>query len=834
MTAAGLLAQSLRMTARDWRSAEVRLLAAALAVAIAALSSVGFFVDRAQRALERDAAMFIGGDLALDSDRPIDQTVRTRAGALGLQVAQSVTFPSMAVSGPHPERNVLAAVKAVSGGYPLRGAMKLRRSDGESAASGGPAPGTAWVDPQLLDSLDRGAGQTIRLGESSFRVVGVIASEPDRAAQFLSFAPRVMIGLDDLAATELVQPASRVTYHVQVAGSAEAVERFTDWLRPQLQRGQRLQTLQEGRPDLHAALQRARQFLTLVALLAAMLAAVAVATAARRFSQRRIDSCALLRCLGLRPRDLLILFGLQFLWIGLTACLVGVLTGCALHLTIVQSLAGLLPASLPPVSPVPALQAFACGLVLLGGLALAPVMRLQSVPPLRVLRRDLSAWPGPPTAIIYAVASAAFVGLLVWLSRDLRLAAITAGGFAGASLLFAAGAWAWLGALGRLRRSGRRLPAGVRFALAALGRRPAATIVQVVALSFGLTASLVMATVRTDLLRQWRAQLPPDAPDHFIINIQPDQAAAVEARLRQLGVADPRLFPMVRGRLVAINGHGVDAARYGDERARGLVEREFNLSYMAEAPAYNRIVQGSWFGADAAELSIEQGIARTLGIALGDEMSFDVAGQIVTARATSVRELSWDSMKVNFFIIMSPALLRDQPQTFITSIRVPPQRSDPMSGLVREFRNLTVIDTGIVLAQIRSVLDQVSRAVQFVFLFALAAGLLVLYAALSATQDERGHQAALVRAFGASRRQLWQAQLFELSALGSLAGILAGLAANGIGWLLAHQVLRFDFQIEASPLIAGALLGAASAIAGGTLALRRVIATPPWIVLREV
>ncbi|HEX4584187.1 MAG TPA: FtsX-like permease family protein, partial [Burkholderiaceae bacterium] len=411
---------------------------------------------------------------------------------------------------------------------------------------------------------------------------------------------------------------------------------------------------------------------------------------------------------------------------------------------------------------------------------------------------------------------------------------VTAGGFAGVGLVFAGGAWAWLAGLRAVRRLAGRLPAGASFALAALARRPAATIVQVVALSFGLTAILVMATIKSDLLRQWHAQIPPDAPNRFIINILPDQVQAVANRLKELGVPDAQLSPMIRGRLVAINSSPVDASRYRAERARGLIEREFNLSYAIDAPAYNRIVQGRWFSRDAPELSIERGIADTLGIHLGDQLSFDIAGEIVRATATSVRELNWDSMKVNFFIIMAPALLQDRPQTFITSIRVPPERPDPTSLLVREFRNLTVIDTGAVLAQIRSVLDQVSRAVQFVFVFALAAGVLVLYAALSATQDERGHQAALVRAFGASRRQLWQAQLLELSALGSIAGLLAGFGASAIGWLLAHQVLHFEYHLGPWPFVAGMLLGAVSAIAGGLLALRRVIATPPWVVLREV
>jgi putative ABC transport system permease protein len=834
MTAGGLLVQSLRMTARDWRSGEVRLLAAALAVAVAALSSVAFFVDRAQRALERDAAMFIGGDLALDSDRPIDASIADQAAAFGLQLARTVTFPSMVINGVRPDRSVLSAVKAVSATYPLRGALKLRAAAGDAAAAGGPPAGSAWVDPQLLDALDGAPGQAIRLGESTFRVAGVIASEPDRGAQFLSFAPRVMIRLDDLAATELVQPGSRVMYHLLIAGDPAPVGDFARWLRPRLQRGQRLQSLQDGRPDLHAALERARQFLTLVALLASMLAAVAVATAARRFSQRRIDSCAVLRCLGLRPRDLMGLFALQFAWIGTIGSLAGVLAGSVLHVAIIGALGGLLPVQLPAASIWPALQAFACGLVLLGGFALAPVMRLRNVPPLRVLRRDLAAWPAEPAVFVYATALASFIGLLIWLSRDLRLAAVTGGGFAGAVVLFAAAAWAWLRLLRLIRRAPASLPAGASLALAALARRPSATIIQVVALALGLTALLVMAIVRTDLLRQWHAQIPPDAPNHFIINIQPDQVQAVAERLKQVGVPDARLFPMVRGRLVAINRSPVDATRYAAERARGLIEREFNLSYAADPPDYNRIVQGRWFDPGAPELSIERGIAQTLGVRLGDQLSFDVGGQIVQATATSVRELSWDSMKVNFFIIMSPALLQGLPQTFITSIRVPAERADPTPQLVREFRNLTVIDTGVVLAQIRSVLDQVSRAVEFVFLFALAAGILVLYAALSSMQDERGREAALVRAFGAARRQLRRAQLAELSALGAVAGLLAGLGASVIGWLLAHQVLHFEYHFGPWPFAAGVVLGVACAVAGGSLALRRVVATPPWVILREI
>ncbi|MBV8208651.1 MAG: ABC transporter permease [Burkholderiaceae bacterium] len=824
------------MTVRDWRSGEVRLLAASLALAVAALASVAFFVDRAERALQRDAAIFIGGDLVLESDRPIDATIAEQARSAGLQLAQTVTFLSMAVSAQDPQRSVLAALKAVSAAYPLRGKVTLRAPGTDAAAPGAPAEGEAWVDPQLLDSLNLAVGDRFRLGDSTLRVAGVIVTEPDRGAQLLSFAPRVMIQLDDLAATHLVQPGSRVAYHLLFAGPTDSIERFSGWLRPRLARGQRLQSLQDGRPELHAALERARQFLTLIALLAALLAAVAVAMVARQFAHRRIDSCAVLRCLGLRPRDLLALFALQFAWVGLAGSLAGVSGGLVLHLAIVQALGTLLPTQLPPPSIASAMQSFGCGLALLGGFALAPIVRLRNVPPLRALRRDAAAWPTQSAAIVYAAAAAAFVCLLLWLSRDMQLALVTGAGFAGAVVVFAAAAWGWLAALRRLRRGAKRLPSSVGLALAAIARHPSATIVQVVALSFGLTALLVMGILRTDLLQQWRAQIAPDAPNRFIINIQPDQAQAVQARLHALGITGAELFPMVRGRLVSIDGQPVDPGRYADERARRLVEREFNLSYMDELPSYNRIVQGRWFGARSAELSIERGIAQTLGVRVGDRLGFDVAGETVEAAVTSVRELNWDSMKVNFFVIMSPALLQDRPQTLITSVYVPQLQlqPDPTSTLVREFRNLTVIDTGAVLAQVRSVVEQVGSAVQLVFAFALLAGVLVLYSALWATQDERARHAALVRALGAVRRQLRGVQLVELGAIGSISGLLSAMAASAIAWLLARQVLHFDYRPSAWPFALGIAFGAASAIAAGSVALRRVTSTPPWTVLREV
>lgn len=840
MKAGALLALSMRMAARELRAAEVLQLAAGVILAVASLASVGFFVDRAQRALQQEAAAFLGADLALQSDRPIDETLRQQAGALGLQSATTVAFPSMAADPADPDHPLLVSVKAVSAGYPLRGSLRLLegRAEGAGAASEPLAPGSAWIDPGVRDSLGIAVGASLRLGDSTFRVAGVIASEPDRGAIWATLAPRVMIRVDDLAATRLVQPASRVGFRLLAAGPADAVDRYAEWLRPRLAGGQRLQSLKEGRPDLQSALDRSRQFLTLVALLAAMLSAAAIASSAGRFVARRIDATAVLRCLGLGGREVLALYLAELMAVGLAASAAGALLGWLSQFALVRLLAGLLPPDLPPASPSAALRAIGCGVVLLAGFGAAPLARLRRVAPLRVLRRETLPVADAPSLLVYAAAAAAFA-LLLALVGNLRLALMTAGAFAAAALLFAAVAWLWLRLLARARRAGTGTAGAggaagaLGLALAAVARRPAAAVGQITAVALGLCALLVMAFVQRELVRQWQAQVPPDAPNRFIINIQPDQADAVIARLQAAGVAGVSLSPMIRGRLVSINGQPVESARLDGERARSLVEREFNLSYAAQPPAWNRIVEGRWFGAGARELSIEEGIAHTLGIRLGDRLCFDVAGDTVCAEATSLRHLSWDSMKVNFFVIAAPELLKDQPQSLITSIHVAPGAPDPTGALVRSFRNLTVIDTTQVLSQVSGLLGRVTQAVQFVVLFAVGAGVLVLYATVSSSQDEREREAALMRALGATRRRLWTLQFIELAAVGACAGALAGLGADAVGWWLARKALGFDFTPGLIPVAAGIAGGIACALAGGSIALRRVASSPPMRALRE-
>lgn len=816
-----------RMTLRDWRAGELRLLIAALVVAVGAITAVGFLVDRIRLGFERDATQLLGGDVVLSSDRPLPGAWLASAQQAQLQTAQIVTFPSMA---QHRDRAQLSALKAVSADYPLRGALQVMTASNapEQGAQGIPNPGTVWVDAPLLSSLNVQIGDVIQLGNASFRIEKLITLEPDRGSGFINFAPRVLLRLDDLPTTQLLQEGARVTYRLLVAGEAAQIKTWRNSVQAQLKNGQRLEALDESRPEMQQALERAQQFLALVALLTVFLAAVAVALAARRYSLRHIDACAVMRCLGSSQNQLGSLFAGEFLVVGVVASLLGALLGYAAHFALLQGLASFLKSSLPLPSALPALQGLVVGVVLLLGFAVPPLLQLRRVPPLRVLRRELGE-PQAATLLTYGLGTLAFFVLLVWLAGDQRLGLIAGAGFIGGLFIFAAASWLALKSLARLRRFTQR-SAVFRLALAGTTRRSNATVVQVVALAVGLMALLLLTVTRTDLINAWRSAAPAEAPNRFVINIQPDQRAAFSEQLQQLGLGAPALLPMVRGRLIAINEQPVSLDNY-EGRARRLVDREFNLSYMSDMPRHNQLTSGRWFSSEAQEISVEQGLMKTLGLQLGDRLRFDIAGNEIEARISSTRKVQWDSFQVNFFVIFPPALLQNMPQSYITSFHMPAQK-ELGPRLLTDFPNITVVDTTALLRQVQDVLEQVIAAVEFLFLFSLIAGVLVLYAALASSQDERSREAAILRALGASQRQLKNAQIFELIFIGALAGLLAALGASVMGAVLAYTV--FDLALAFNPwvFLSGILAGAAIAVIGGWLSLRRVLQRAPLASLR--
>ena len=828
---------SLRMTQRDWRAGELRFLLIALIVAVAALSSVSFFVDRMRAGLVRDAHQLLAADLLVAADQDLLPQWQEKARESGLQSAQTIVFPSMAVAGEgDAARSVLTSIKAVSGAYPLRGEIKLRDPAGgpDRITQGGPVAGTLWVDANVLTALQVKVGDSLKLGEKTLRIAAVIAIEPDRGSAFVSFAPRVMLAIDDLASTKLIQFGSRVTYRLLLAGVPAQVQRYQAWLQQSLDsnniKGVRIESLESGRPEMRATLDRAEQFLSLVGLLSALLAAVAVAMAARRFMLRHLDACAMLRCFGMTQTQVTMLYLQEFLLVGIAGSVLGVLLGFVAHFALLQWLGSFFPTTLPSASWRPAVQGLAIGLLLLLGFALPPLLQLRNVPHNHVIRREQSA-PQAMSIATYLLGLAVFIGLLLWQAGDIKLGALTAAGFLGGFAVFALIAWACLKSVQSLR--GLFNHQSWRFAIDGLQRRPAATTMQIVALGLGLMALLLLTVIRGDLIGAWRQATPADAPNRFVINIQPDQKDAIAQQLQQNQVTSAPLFPMIRGRLVQVNGQAITNDSYEEDRAKRLVDREFNLSTMRDIPPQNTIVAGRWYDDSRPEASIEEGLAKTLKLKLGDLLQFDIAGQLIIVPVTSIRKLEWGSLRVNFFVVINPAAMQDMPQTWITAFHLSPAQAGLGNLLTRDFPNLTVVDIGSVLKQIQDIVDQVIAAVQFLFLFTLTAGVLVLYAALAGTQDERIREAGLLRALGATRKDLARAQRIEVMLVGSVAGLLAATGAAAIGWALAHYV--FDFVWHFSPLLwlAGAALGSACAIFGGWTSLRHVLARPPLQTLRE-
>lgn len=832
-----LLMQALRMTRRDWRAGELRFLLAALAVAVAALSAVGFFVDRMNAALTRDAAQLLGADLLVRSDYPLRAEWRDEARRRGLVMADTVNFPSMATTGVGDSADTrLVAVKAVSANYPLRGSVTVRNAQSTEQRVNGPASGSVWVDTPFLTTRHLRIGDRVQLGEREFTIAGEILLEQDRGAGFMNFAPRVMLSLDDLSSTGLAQNGSRLTYRLQLAGDARAVSDFQRWLDEQISqhavRGVQLESLESGRPEMRTTLERARQFLALVSLLTAMLAALAVAMAARRFMQRHLDACAMLRCLGMTESEVTLLYLMEFLLIGIAGSAAGVLLGFGAHMLLLHWLGSLMTTQLPPPAALPALQGMATGLLLLLGFALPPVLQLRSVPHNRVIRREQQA-PQAFTVAGYALAVSCFVALLLWQARDIKLGLLTSGGFIVGLLVSAAAAWVLLAAMQKVRFP-LHWPAW-RFAQTSLRRRPSASALQIVSLALGLMALLLLTLVREDLLTAWRQSSPPDAPNHFMINIQPEQKSLIESELASNGISDAPLYPMIRGRLLQVDGHEVRPESYAEERARRLVEREFNLSTMLDMPEKNTLVEGHWFDPvkARAEASVEQGLAKTLGLKLGDRLRFDVAGQSVDVTITSIRKLDWGSMRVNFFVILSPDVASALPSTWITAFHLPAAAPSLVNRLIRAYPNLTIVDVGSMVAQAQQVIDQVIAAVEFLFIFTLAAGVMVLAAAMLVSQQERIHEGGLLRALGATHRQLTRAQWVECLLVGAGAGALAATGASLVGWVLARQV--FDFEWSVSPLLwaAGLCAGIICAFAGGWFGLRGVLSRPPMQILRD-
>jgi putative ABC transport system permease protein len=825
---------------RDLRSGDLRLLIVAVTLAVAALTAVGFFADRLKGGLQRDARQLLGGDAVVSSDNPTPPVVMAKARELGLDVVSTLGFPTMArASDAQGGAAKLVALKVVEPGYPLRGALRVASApDAPDAVTRAiPAPGKAWVDAALLEALGLKMGDTLLLGDARLTVDTIIAVEPDRGAGFMNFAPRVMIHTQDIAATKLIQPASRLTYRMAVAGADKPVQTFVNWADAQVKpgaanglRGVRVESMQGGRPEMSQTLDRAEKFLSLVALLAALLSAVAVALSARGFAASHLDDCAMLRVLGLSQRTIAASYAFEFALVGAFASALGVLLGYGVHYLFVLLLAGLVDAALPAATVWPVLLGLGMGLTLLFAFGLPPVLQLAQVPPLRVIRRDVGNLK-PTSAAVLLVGVLGFAALLLAASSDLKLGLIAVGGFAAAAAVFAGLSWLAVKLL-RLSVNENTAPRWLVLATRQMSARPAFTVVQVSALAVGLLALVLLVLLRTDLISSWRKATPPDAPNRFVINVMPEQSDTFQQMLKSTGVARFDWYPMIRGRLVAVNGRTVTPDDYTEDRAKRLVDREFNVSYNATIPQKNEIVAGKWTEEEAGAISVEEGIATTLNLKLGDTLRFDIGGAQTESRVTSLRKVDWGSMRANFFVMYPVSRLDNVPTTYMGAFKAPAVKGFD-NALVRQFPNVTNVDMTTTIAQVQRVLDQVIRAVEFLFGFTLAAGLVVLFAAVTATREERAREYAIMRAVGARGSLLRQVQRAELAGVGLLAGFLASVVAAAVGWALARYVFEFEWTVSLWVPLLGALAGAVLALAAGWWGLREVLNRPVVETLRR-
>ncbi|MCP3749139.1 ABC transporter permease [Pseudomonas sp. SBB6] len=822
---------ALRQLLRDARAGELRVLFFALLVAVAASTAIGYFGARLNGAMLLRATEFLGADLVLQGSSPAAPEQVNRGTALGLQHAQVVEFSSVIATDNGIQ---LSSIKAANATYPLRGALRSAAEPyGAETAGGGPAPGEAWVEPRLLAALDLKIGDSIDVGMKTLRMSRVLTYEPDRAGNFYSLTPRVLINLADLEATGVVQPGSRVSYRELWRGEPEALASYRDAVSKSLAANQRLQDSRDGNQQIGGALGKAERYLNMASLVAVLLAGVAVALSASRFATRRFDASALLRCLGLSRRQALSLFCLQLAILGSIAALCGAALGWLAQLGLFELLQGLMPAQIPPGGIAPALAGIATGLVALAGFALPPLAALGRVPPLRVLRRDLLPVPAS-SWLVYGAALFA-LGLIMWrLSLDLLLTfALLGGGLVAALLL---GGLLLLG-LRSLRRLLADSPLAWRLGLGQLLRHPLAAAGQSLAFGLILLAMALIALLRAELLDTWQNQLPKDAPNYFALNILPDDKNSFAQRLTEFSAEAAPLYPVIPGRLTAINGEPVQQIVSKETTGDRAVQRDLSLTWAADLPQGNTLTAGQWWQAKPAVealpgVSVEAELALSLKLKLGDQLTFTIGGLQRQVQVSSLRTVNWDSFQPNFYMIFQPETLQDLPTTYLTSFYLAPGHDPQVVALSRAFPAVTILQVDALLEQLRSILAQVTLAVEYVLLFVLAAGLAVLFAGLQATLDERIRQGALLRALGAGRGLLVKARRIEFGLLGAASGLLAAIGCE----LITLVLYRYAFDLHWGPhpwLLLLPVIGALLVGGAGVYGTRRALNASPLAVLRE-
>jgi putative ABC transport system permease protein len=826
-----ILRFALRNLWRDLKSGELSVLLLALTVAVLSLTAVGFFTSRISQGVRAQAAEVLAADLRLESPHPIPARYFNEAQARGLKSARMLTFPTAIFSG---DESQLAALNAVTANYPLRGHVRIADAPfGVARATDRiPGRGEVWIDARIIAQLKIALGSSLRIGAASFRVTQVLDYRPDQGTGFVNLAPAALLNFDDIAATQLIQPGSRATYAALFAGPAEPVAAFREYMVSTKAPGERLREIDESSRQLNSAIDRASRFLNLASLASVLLAAVAVAMGARRYATRHIDTVALMKCMGAPQGFVLAISIIELSLLAVFAVAIGAMLGYLAQSGLAWLLRDLIRNDLPAASLAPLPIALVTVLAMLIGFALPPLLQLKSTPPARVLRKSVSA---PPLryGLSYLLALAALFAILWSLVRDADLVFWLLAGVLGV------GAVLTLAGFGLVRLTGR-LRGGVgvawRYGLANVSRRGGDSVVQIVAFGLGLMVLLLLAVVRSDLLADWRHSLPSDAPNNFLINIRPEERASLEEFLQSHGMGQPQMFPMVRARITAINSRPAESLKFPGESGRGFLEREQNLTWSAGLMEDNQLTAGTWWTPkDAGKplVSISTEYQEALHLALGDKISFDVAGETLTVEVASIRKIRWDSFRPNFFLVLPPGLLDGAAGTYMTSVFLTAELRPSLTDLVRRFPTVSVFDVDAILKQIRDIMDRASLAVQYVFLFTLAAGIVVLLAAVQSTRDERRYESAMLRTLGASRGTVLQGVAAEFSALGFLSGTLAAFGATTVGWVLARRLFSLHYALDPWVWVVGLVCGTLLVGVSGTLATRRVVNTPPIHSLRD-
>jgi len=824
---------SARMLWRDWRSGELRVLVMSLIIAVTSVTAVGFFIDRVEQGMNDQAAELIAADLVISSSNQINAEYQIESKKYQLDFAKTLQFRSVLLANDIPQ---LVEVKAVTSKYPLRGKMRIADTaygaDQETASV--PKPGTVWIESRLLSLLNLKLGDTISLGELNLTLKKIIRYEPDRGGDLFSLAPRVMMNYLDVEPSGLIQQGSLANYRILFSSNdaQSNLDGYRQWIKNKLQKNEKLLTTKDGRPELRVALDRAQEFLGLAALISVLLAGVAVATAARRFASRHTDASAIMRSMGASQSTIMQIFSLEMLWLALIASSVGCVLGWFTQLGITQILNKLLLANLPNASFDPIILGFSTGVIMLLGFVLPPLLTLKNSSPLRILRKDLKI-KATPAWLVYIAVLVSMGLLLQWQLSNPKLVMVVMIGMMVTLFVLAIAAYFLIKLLNNLRQ---HVGVAWRFGFANIARRPASSVIQIVAFGLGIMVLLLLSTVRTDLINKWQQNLPDDAANHFLVNIQTDQVVSLQKSLVDFGVTTPKLYPMVRARLIAINNKKINTNDYENPRAKHLVTREFNLSWAEKPQKGNVVVEGAWWTKDdygEPQMSIEQGIAKSLNIKMNDIVHFDANGTVKEFKITSIRTVDWDRFDINFFTVVTPKTLDNSPTSWVTSFYLGSNQKDVIAQVVKKYPNVTAIDVEVIMNRVRAIIDRVTLAVEFIFIFSLLAGLAVLFSAIQSYQDERRFENAILRTLGAQKKTLLHGLIAEFVTMGALAGFLAGFAATSIAYVLSEKIFHFEYQFDPMVGLIGVLSGIIIVGIAGVIGTYSVLTQPPLQTLRE-